>query len=86
MSHATQLGQLEPPAWWPAGVPYFGPDEPIPPGEVPLIVSEDECERRELAAYERGRSDEGRNTVKVAAISTAVSVLVAGAIGWSLGR
>jgi hypothetical protein len=74
-----QLGQLdEPPAWWPPGVPC--------PGAVPQIVSAEECARREAAAYERGRAEEQQKTIKVAAVSTAVSVVVAGAIGYLIGR
>jgi hypothetical protein len=96
-----QLGQVPtlpaelppPPSWWPANVPWPGPDAPIPPAPPGIPggwLSEQECQQREKViaqqAYTEGQRSESGKLYKTAAVSAAVSVIVGGAVGYFLRR
>jgi hypothetical protein len=97
--HGRQLGQLPtlpaelPPApsWWPAPIPWPGPDAPIPPTPPGLPegwLSVEECSQREKQAaqqaYAEGQRIESSKIIKTAAVSAAVSVMVGAAVGYML--
>lgn len=72
------------PPGWPEGVPCVLP--PGGGGGMPMpILTEQEAQRREQEAFERGRAEEARATIKTAAISAAVSAVVGIAIGKLIG-
>lgn len=66
-------------------VPVMPPGGPIAPPSLPaptgLVVTEQECKRREAAAFEAGKRDESARLIKTTIIASAISSVVGIAIG-----
>lgn len=65
------------------GLPQPQPGQPPP--TIPLLT-EQQCQQREAAAFTKGRTEESSKVWKTAAISAAVSVVVGAAVGYGLRK
>jgi len=84
-------GQCKPPAGpYPPGYtpplpdpPSWPPEPPPLPGGAP-VITETECQAREVQAHAEGKAAMQSDIIKTAAVSAAVSAIVGGVIGYML--